>query len=279
MINDAEWIDLNGTGKKSLVLAGEWMDVTILNSKGAEFEASAIPESSGWWKTINHTDYDGDGDQDLLVGNMGLNSKLKASKKMPLNLYLKDFDRNGKLDAVMTYYTNGKESIFSSRSVLKIQIPSIGPMFPTNKAFAEASLKDIFGDGLSKALKLTVNELRSGVFINDGNGFHFEPFPNIMQISFIQNFLIADINSDGRMDIFSAGNLLASSVQEGRYTADRGSIITGLTDNPELVSNHDLGLSLRGDVRHIKMLNFNGKELIIVVSNNDSIKWLMRKNP
>lgn len=277
MINDAEWIDLNGSAKKSLVLAGEWMDISILTSKGEEFEASTIPESSGWWKTINHTDYDGDGDQDLLVGNMGLNSKLKASKKKPLNLYLKDFDRNGKLDAIMTYNTGDKESIFASRNVLKIQIPSIGPKFPTNRAFAEASLKDIFGDGLSQAIKLTIKELRSGVFINDGNGFHFEPFPNIMQISFIQDFLIADIDADGLVDIFSAGNLFASSIQEGRYAADRGAIITGLPDNPQMLSSHDSGISLRGDIRHIKSLNYKGKELIMVVRNNDTIIWLRRR--
>jgi len=122
-----------------------------------------------------------------------------------------------------------------------------------------------------------VNELRSGVFINDGNGFHFEPFPNIMQISFIQDFLIADINADGLMDIFSAGNLFPSSMQEGRYAADRGAIITGLPDNHHTLSNHDSGISLRGDIRHIKPLNYKGKELIMVVRNNDSIKWLMRK--
>ena len=278
MINDAAWIDLNGNGKKSLVLAGEWMDISILSSNGAEFEISTIPESSGWWKTINHADYDGDGDEDLLVGNMGLNSKLKATKKRPLNLYLDDFDQNGKLDAVMTYTIMGEEFIFASRDVLESQIPSIESKFRTNKSFAEASPKDIFGDGLSQAEKLTVKELRSGVFINDGNGFHFEPFPNSMQTSFIQDFLVADFNADGLMDIFSAGNLFASSMQEGRYAADRGSIITGLSDNHQVLSNHDTGISLRGDIRHIELLNYQGNELIMVVRNNDSIQWLKRRD-
>ncbi len=277
MINDAEWIDLNGNGKKSLVLVGEWMDISVLSSNGVEFEISTIPESSGWWKTINQMDYDGDGDQDLLVGNMGLNSKLKANTKRPLNLYLKDFDQNGKLDAVMTFNTKGEESIFASRANLERQIPSIGPKFRTNKAFAEASLKDIFSDGLSQAIKLTVTELRSGVFINDGDGFHFEPFPNPMQISFIQDFLVADFNPDGLMDVFSAGNLFASSMQEGRYAADRGSLIIGLPDNHQILSNHDTGISLRGDIRRIESLNFQGNELIMVVRNNDYIQWFKRR--
>jgi len=277
MINDAEWVDLNGDGKKSLVLAGEWMDLSILTFNGAEFEERTIPKSSGWWKTINHADYDGDGDQDLLVGNMGLNSKLKAPKKRALNLYLKDFDQNGKLDAVMTLNTGGKESIFASRDVLERQIPSISAKFHTNKAYAEASPSDIFGDALSQAIKLTAKELRSGVFINDGYGFHFEPFPNSMQISFIQDFLIADFNADGLMDIFSGGNLFASSMQEGRYAADRGPIITGQSNNHKILSNHDTGISIRGDIRHIESLNFQGNELIMVVRNNDSIQWFKRR--
>ena len=273
MINDAKWIDLNGNGKKSLVLAGEWMDILILSSNGAEFEESRIPESSGWWKTINHADYDGDGDQDLLVGNVGLNTKLKATKKRPLHLYLGDFDQNGKLDAVITLNTKGKESIFASRDVLERQIPSIESKFRTNKSFAEASPKDIFGDGLSQAIKLTVKELRSGVFINDGNGFHFEPFPNSMQTSFIQDFLIADFNDDGLMDIFSAGNLYASSMQEGKYAADRGSIITG-PPHHQTLSNDETGISIRGDIRHVDFLNYQGVRLLMVVRNNDTIVWL-----
>lgn len=277
MINDAKWIDLNGKGRKSLVLAGEWMDVTILTNKENKFEVSTIPESSGWWKTISHTDFDGDGDQDLLLGNMGLNSKLKATKRSPLNLYVKDFDRNGKLDAVMTIHKKGKESIFASRDVMEMQFPSIEKNFSANQAFAKASPKDIFGDDISQAIKLTVQELRSGVFINDGHGFHFEPFPNIMQISFIQDFLITDINIEGSMDIISAGNLFSSSTQEGRYAAGRGAIITGLPDNPRILSNRDSGFSIKGDIRHLKSLNYKGKEMIMVAVNNDSIKWLMLK--
>ncbi|MCZ6900846.1 MAG: FG-GAP-like repeat-containing protein, partial [Bacteroidetes bacterium] len=274
MINDAEWIDLNGSGEKDLVLVGEWMDVLILSMDGKEFEENRIPNSSGWWKSIQSLDYDGDGDQDLLIGNLGLNSKLKTTPEQTLNLYLNDFDQNGKLDPVMTYYPSGEESIFASKDDLEKQIPSIGQKFSTNKAFAEASLEDILGDGVSRARKLSVYELRSGVYINDGSGFHFEPFPNAVQISFLQDFLVSDFNADGFEDILSVGNFYASSIQEGRYSADRGSILAGQSNGYVILSNHEIGLSLQGNIRRIESLNFQGKELIMVARNNDSILWL-----
>ena len=274
MINDAAWIDLKGSGEKDLVLVGEWMDVLILSTDGKEFKENRIPNSSGWWKTIQSVDYDGDGDQDLLIGNLGLNSKLKTTPGRTLNLYLDDFDQNGRLDPVMTFNPNGEESIFVSRDVLEKQIPSIGQKFSTNMAYAEASLKEILGDGLSRARKLTIHELRSGVFINDGSGFYFEPLPTAMQISFLQDFLVSDLNDDGFADILSVGNFYASSIQEGRYSADRGSMLAWQSSGYQILSNHEIGLSLKGNARRIKSLNFQGNELIMVARNNDSILWL-----
>ncbi len=274
MINDAEWIDLDGRGNKKLVLAGEWMDVMILSTEGKEFQEHNIPSSSGWWNTIQSVDYDGDGDQDLLMGNLGLNSNLKTKDSQTVNLYLDDFDENGRLDAVVTFHPQGVESIFATRDVLITQIPSIGEKFSSNKAFAQATLEDIFGDKFSNAGKLSVKELRSGIFINEGGSFRFQPFPNVMQISFIQDFLLSDINSDGLQEILSIGNLYATTKHEGRYAADRGSILSRQSGRYQLLSNQDTGLLLKGDNRKIEILNFHGEKLILVTRNNDSIQWL-----
>ena len=277
MINDAAWVDLTGNGKKSLVLAGEWMEITLLDWVGQSFEKTNIAGTSGWWKSVSHMDYDGDGDQDLLLGNMGLNSKLKASTEYPLNLYLEDFDQNGKLDAVMTVTGPEAESIFSSPVLLERQIPSIASTLPSDLIIAEASLTDLFGDELLKANKLSVTELRSGVFINNGTNFHFEPFPNIMQISFLRDFLINDLTGDGSPEILAAGNLYASSMQEGRYAADRGSVITGFPNHPTILPNRETGISLRGDIRRIAHLDYQGQDLVMVARNNSSIMWFKRK--
>ena len=95
-----------------------------------------------------------------------------------------------------------------------------------------------------------------------------------MQISFIQDFLITNFNDDEFKDILSVGNLYASSMQEGRYSADRGSLLAGSPSGYQILANHEIGLSIKGDIRKIESLNFQGIKLILVARNNDSILWL-----
>jgi hypothetical protein len=265
MINDAKWIDLDGNNTKSLVLAGEWMDVMILDHDQGSFRVNSIPNSAGWWKSLDHVDYDNDGDQDLLMGNMGLNSKIKASKQEPVNLYLEDFDQNGKLDAIMTITSDGAEFIFNTGSALQRQIPSIG---------SSLAADDL---DLAEAIRLSVVELRSGVFINDGKSFHFQPFPNLMQVSFIQDFLVADLDKNGSPDILSVGNLYPATMQEGRYASSRGALLTGFPQSPQVLAYSQTGISIRGDTRGVDRLNFQGQDLILIAQNDDSIMWLKQR--
>jgi hypothetical protein len=276
MINDATWVDLDNNGSQSLVLVGEWMEVTIINVKEKEFDMVTIPQSQGWWKAVEHVDIDNDGDQDLLVGNLGLNSKIKASKKDPLRLYLNDFDKNGKIDPLITTSLDGREELFSYREQLQRQIPSIGSQYPNHKLYAEASIKDLFGNKLSEAEMLKVTELRSGIFVNDGSGFRFKAFPNIMQISVIQDFLVSDFNADGQKDLFTVGNLYAATMKEGRYAGGRGMFCLGPFSqwpNPMNVR----GLGLKGDKRSAKQLLFQGEKFILIATNNDSLQWIHHK--
>ena len=40
-----------------------------------------MTDKKGWWNFILPVDIDNDGDMDLIAGNLGLNSRLKASVK------------------------------------------------------------------------------------------------------------------------------------------------------------------------------------------------------
>ena len=60
--------------------AGEWMPIKVFINQGKVL----IDESSkyinfptnGWWNKIYADDFDGDGDADLVIGNIGLNTTI-----------------------------------------------------------------------------------------------------------------------------------------------------------------------------------------------------------
>ncbi|MFH1118174.1 MAG: VCBS repeat-containing protein, partial [Bacteroidota bacterium] len=92
MVTDACWMDYDQDGDKDLIIVGEWMKVCILmNDKGFFTDVTrqtGLEETSGWWNCLEVADVDGDGDMDLIGGNLGLNSMLKASVKEPVKMYL-----------------------------------------------------------------------------------------------------------------------------------------------------------------------------------------------
>ena len=47
-----------------------------------------LGESTGWWTALAAADLDGDGDVDLALGNLGLNSLVRASPEHPARLWL-----------------------------------------------------------------------------------------------------------------------------------------------------------------------------------------------
>ena len=63
------------------------MEVTILyNNLGKGFKKRSITGSSGIWRSLATGDFDNDGDIDLVVGNLGLNTGLNVSQAYPMDL-------------------------------------------------------------------------------------------------------------------------------------------------------------------------------------------------
>ena len=54
-------------------------------------------------------DFDQDGDQDLLAGNLGLNYKYQANQQETFDIYFNDFDKNNKGDIVLSYFNERSE--------------------------------------------------------------------------------------------------------------------------------------------------------------------------
>ena len=85
MVTDAQWSDINNDGRKDLVLCGEFMPLMILINSAAGFleKTNEYFENpvNGFWFSLAVADVDGDGKEDIIAGNLGMNSPLHISEK------------------------------------------------------------------------------------------------------------------------------------------------------------------------------------------------------
>jgi len=278
-VKDASWNDLNNDGRLDLIIVGEWMPLTIFMNEETGFKKLdpsdyGLGYSNGWWNTITSMDFDQDGDLDFLVGNLGENSKLKASSEEPVCMYVKDFDENGSVDQLLCHFKEGKPQLFATKDEIFSQLVELNKKFVSYKDYAEAELEEVFPESeLKTSLKYMAYEFRSGVFVNKGDlKFDFQPFPTEAQFSPIMALHPIDHNQDGLVDILAGGNFYEVNIQRGRYDASYGILLQNNGDSFEHIPNRFSGIKLTGQVRDIKSIIFSGQEFILVAKNNGSIQ-------
>lgn len=279
MITGAVFTDFNKDGKADLVMVGDWMPVTFLANNGGRFKdvtAVASPAKlNGWWRFINAADVNNDGHLDFMLGNFGTNSKLQASVKSPLRMYLADFDSNGNPDQLLCLNKNGSFYPFLGKEELEKQLPFIKKRFldygsvagnPVDKLFA----KEIF----DTSVIFEAYNLESGVLLNNGKGiFNFTPFPSEAQAAPVFSILHADFFKDGKGSLLGGGNFYGVLPYEGRYDASNLWMLQFNKNNWHATIPGRSGFYLPGEVRDIKKVrSINGSEYVIVARNNDSLK-------
>ncbi len=280
LIKDSKWVDIDGDGDEDLLLAGEWMPITVLlNDKGSfiplTLAGSGLEETYGFWNTIETADFDKDGDLDLIAGNLGLNSKLRTSVKEPITLYVKDFDNNGTVEQIMTHFVDGVEYPFNTRDEMVKQMPGLKKKYLSYANFAKASVSDIFApEQLNSAEKLMVNMFESAYFENLGNGkFKKIILDKPAQFSTINTFIVEDVDHDGSLDVLAGGNFYPINIQLGRYDASYGLFMKG-NDKGQLKSTapFESGFSVKGELRDLQRINVKGRAYYLAIRNNDTIE-------
>jgi len=270
MVTDAQWIDLNKDGRKDLVICGEFMPITVLinTPEGFKDKTSDYFDSpqNGFWSSMAFADVNGDGEPDLIVGNLGLNSQLHASAKEPAEMYAADFDNNGSIDPFFNFYVQGKSYPFISRDELNEQIYPMRRKFSSYAAYADATMAEIFSPAdLTKAQKLTVNETKTTLYINQHGKFKAAALPLQAQFSMVSQTLTGDFDHDGFTDILLLGNHSDNRLKLGSFDANYGCLLKGDGKGGfKYVDQTISGLSVIGDVKSAVETKINNVPYLII---------------
>ena len=279
MVTDAVWTDYDLNGTTDLIVVGEWMPITLFKNTGKVFKnitaETGFMETTGWWFDIAKADFDNDGDDDYFVGNLGKNSKYKASEDEPFQVHYDDFDGNGSKDIVLSYYNFGEVYPVRGKSCSSQQIPSLRKKFKTYDLFASSDLNAIYGvDNLGKALHYAVKTFSSVFIENMGNGqFQLKELPNEAQLSGINDFIVDDFDKDGNLDVLLAGNFYAAEVETPRHDASVGLLLAGDgKNNFKVITPQDSGFYASYDVKNMEVIQVGKDKMILVGVNDDFLQ-------
>jgi hypothetical protein len=283
MVTAALWTDYDNDGWPDLLLAGEWMPLTFFkNEKGILHSPFSILNSQGWWNSLAAGDFDNDGDVDYVAGNLGLNSKYKASPDQPVSVYAKDFDQNGTMDAILTHFIQGKEYPTHPRGTLTDQVVAVKKLATTYAAYGRMTFSDLFKSGdLEGATVYHATQMASAYVQNDGAGrFTLRPLPMLAQIAPMNGLAPLDFDHDGNLDLLAVGNDYSPEPLTGRYDAAIGWLLRGDGRGGfSPVPARESGLLVQGDAKALALLpRPDGQPRFVVSRTSDSLQvWGLRK--
>jgi enediyne biosynthesis protein E4 len=274
MVTDALWQDLDGDGLKDLVVVGQWMAPVIYHNSGHGLSpvTTSLDTLSGWWNAVSVADLDNDGKMDIVLGNRGDNTYIKASSAAPVKMFVNDFDNNGSIEQIFTRYIEGKDKPIALKREFTSQLPHI---LKNNMTFAEYAEKSIYEllpeDIIKNSIKKEVTISESIVAYNQGNNqYRIEKLPKEIQFTCVNTILTTDLNDDNHKDIILGENNFSFKPQFGRLDAGFAHLIMGSDSGfmkPELI-----GTSGQGVVKSIKEITIKNQKYIILGINDERPK-------
>jgi enediyne biosynthesis protein E4 len=279
LVTNATWADLDKDGKKDLLVSLEWGGIVAFKNNTTSFEKKVLTDKLGWWNFVFPLDINGDGNEDLIAGNLGENNRFHANEQQPVSLYYNDFDDNGKKEQFLTYFLMGREIPFADKDELTKQMPALKKKFLYAEDFTNSQLKNIVGaDKMAEAEKLQANYFSNAFLINKGNwNFSVQAFPWQAQLSCYKTAAVINYTKDSLPNILLGGNFYHSNIRLGKYDADYGTVLSN-KGKGNFAAENITDIIIKGEVRHILPITIKGEKAFVLVKNNDSLVVLKFKN-
>lgn len=291
-VQSALWTDVDQDGWLDLLVATHWGGIRCWRNQAGRglvdvsAELGFTAAGSGWWNSIAAADFNGDGQPDYAVGNLGLNTRYRASPEAPVVLLAGTFDASGRKHLIETETVDGQLFPIRARDTLLTAIPTLRRRAPSYHAYARSTAESLLGtDQMAAATRLEVTELRSGVFLSEGTGsargFRFVPLPRAAQIAPLFGLVAGDFDGDGRADLYAVQNTHAPHDEIGRFAGGVSQLLRGDGHGGfTCASPEQSGLVVSGEARALAVKDFDRDGWPdFIVSRPDATTLAFLNNP
>ncbi|MFD2572300.1 VCBS repeat-containing protein [Spirosoma soli] len=232
LICAALWTDVDNDSWPDLMLTGEFMPITVFKNQNGKqlipLPAPTLAKAVGFWNSLTPGDFDNDGDMDYIAGNLGKNSRFQASADRPISVYAADYDKNGTLDPILSFFNGDSEYPFHPRDVLTDQVPSLKKKITTFATYGKTRINELLSDAQrEEALIMRATYLSSAYIENRAGTLVLHELPIEAQFSPVFGTVATDVNQDGNLDILLTGNDYANEVLSGWLDAGLGLCLLG----------------------------------------------------
>jgi hypothetical protein len=261
-------IDIDKDGLLDLILSLEWDKIRVFRNLGdfkfTEATEELLEGPKGLWQSISLYDIDKDGDQEIIAGNIGLNTRLETSRKNPLRIYWGDFNDDSRHETIVGVYKEGKYFPLESYDNLTAQIPELRKTYPSYNSFAGKDMETLITSFQSSSYDvIEIEEFRSGYFKNQGGKYSFFPFDADFQMG---PLLVLQSFDDGNSFIYGGIKRDLPPIQ-------------GVWDSQPFIIGNDLNSYLKLNPRASRfssnlkaIIVKEGKHKFILASIGDTLK-------
>lgn len=281
MVTDAIWADYDDSGKKGLVVVGEWMPVTFFRNHNGSLEFDySIKKSNGWWTSIDMADLKGDGKPEFIIGNWGLNSRFRASYEKPITMFVNVLKSDGTTGFVINTYPPGKDELYPFHTYrdLMTVYPELRNRVPDHHTFASMSFDEIFIEAQRRgAERKEIHTLHSSILVDNNGRYELQELPSEAQVSPVFAASAADFSGNGQNDILLLGNLYGLKPEVGRFDSNNGVILENLGNLEfSFIPYGKTQTWIDGEVRDVSFINtVNGRKMIVGRNNEELMFFRM----